>query len=171
MKKRVLIAIVIGIFLLVLPFVLRTPPKGDTIISYTILNYLLTFILIPILIYFTGNIIQKIKENYKIIHWSLLISFIGTGLFLLKEYLFYLFFGMAFKTGINLVYLILPNFLFPLRLNGTLLREYFIINNSFILIIGNLFLVFVTYFITGTIFGWIITKIKSRKNIQTPIPT
>jgi len=161
MKKSVGIGIIIGILLLVLPFLLEAAPRGDTIFSY-----LLPSILIPIIIYFSVSFIDKIKENNKIIHWSLLVSFIGTGLFLLKDYLFYLSFGATFKTGINLIYSILPNFLFPPLLNGTLLREYFIISNPFILIIGNLFLVFVTYFILGTILGWIITKIKSKKEIN-----
>jgi len=168
MKKSIIIALIVGIILLILPFLMGATPRGDTLFSYTILSYFLTFILIPIIIYLIADLVQKIKENNKIIHWSLLMSFIGIGLFLLKDYLFYLFFGMAFKTGINLVYSILPNFLFPPLINGTLLREYFIINNSFVLMMGDLFLVFITYFILGAILGLIITKIRSKfiKNLK-----
>jgi len=153
MKKRTSTSIIIGILLLVLPFLFKATPRADTIISY-----LLASILIPVIIYFTENFIQKIKENNKIIHWGLLIAFIGAGLFLLKQYLFDLFFRMAFKTGINLIYYVLPNFLFPSF--GNLFIKFDFIGFMPFLIIIDFFLVFITYFILGTILGWIIQKVK-----------
>ena len=130
-----------------------------TVLPVTLI--ILPTILIPIAVYFILGFITKIKESNRIIHWSLLVSFIAFGLFLLKQYLFYLTFGLVFKKGIVYTSYIFPNFLFP-SLRNLLLKFDFFVNSSFFGIIIDTIFIFIIYFIIGAIIGLIVSKIRKK---------
>jgi len=168
-NKKLRISLITGIILLVLPFFLGVYPE-----IYSILSYLFPVVLIPLIIYSSGTFVNKIKENNRKIFWGLLISFIASGLFLLKQYLFYLAWGAGSRGGIALWYLrhsIFPNFIFP-SLTDLLLKSDFFeellfkfssLGSVFFRIIADLVFVFIIYFIIGTVIGFIIGKIKLKK--------